>query len=398
MSVLGGDMDKRILLVDDSTMIHEMFGSKLEEAGYEVLHAEDGFSAINMALLEMPDLILLDIMMPTINGYQVCRLLKDRKETCHIPIVFITGKASRSFVEDPMHWGFKTGADGYLDKAQGDTLIEHVQPFLKQSVKKEVTGNTPSRMSEMEILSAISRLLDKQLYVDVKRLEELDNKKNAFVSNVAHELRSPLGVIKGNVQNMKEGIYGSVSDKQEKTLTVVDRTVSRIARLVGDLLDIAKIEAGAMRLEEGSVSLIEIAEAVIDDYANELENKNIVVHKEFSPDIANVVGDRDRLVQVIVNLLNNAIKFTPVGGAINVRIRCDSDVVRFEIEDSGPGVALKDLEKIFDKFERVSGSKIEGTGLGLSIAKDLVVLHGGRIWVESDGEIGSTFIFTLPVK
>jgi two-component system, sensor histidine kinase and response regulator len=391
-------MKKRILIVDDSPMIHEMFGDRLEDAGFEVLHAEDGFSAINTALVEMPDLILLDIMMPIINGYQVCRLLKDRKETSHIPIMFVTGKSSKNFVDDPMNWGFKTGADGYLDKADGDRIVECIKPLLEGAVKKGSKGKASSGMSEMEILSAISRLLDKQLYLDVKRLEELDEKKNAFVSNVSHELRSPLGIIKGNMQNLMVGVYGDVPDKQREMLASTDRTVSRIARIVGDLLDLSRIEAGAMQLDREFISLSELVDMAVEDYAGELKGKGIVVQKDFAFDLPEVFADRDRLMQVIVNLLSNAIKFTPKGGLIRISLGGEADVVRFEIEDTGPGVPAQYLEKIFDKFERITADKVEGTGLGLPIAKDLVLLHGGKIWAESDEGAGSKFIFTVSTK
>jgi len=391
-------MKKRILLVDDSVMVHEIFGSKLEEAGYEVLHAEDGFSAINVTLAAMPDLILLDIMMPVISGYQVCRLLKDRRGTSHIPIVFITGESSKHFAKDPMSWAFKTGADGYLEKADLDILIENIKPFLKNSMKNVDAGKAPSSMSEIEILSAISKLLDKQLYLDVKKLEDLDDRKDTFISNVAHELKSPLGIIKGNMQNLKLGIYGSVSDKQQDIFLSTERTVDRIARLVTDLLDISKIEAGEMHLNRSPISLPTFLNDILDDYVGELKEKNITIQKEFPSDISNVSGDRDRLVQVAVNLFSNAIKFTPQGGNITIRLKPDKDLVRVEIEDSGPGIAAEDLEKIFNKFERIGANKAEGSGLGLPIARNLVGLHGGKVWAESDGKNGSTFIFILPVK
>ena len=163
-------------------------------------------------------------------------------------------------------------------------------------------------------------------------------------------------------------------------------------------LDISKIEAGVIKLSQDDVDLSVLADNAINEYGVTFKEKKQTVKREYDKTLLKVKGDSDRIAQVIVNLLNNAIKYTPKDGVITVRTKNEKDHVRFEIEDTGPGMDQENTKIIFDKFERIKGVKEEGTGLGLSIAKDLVLLHGGKIWVETELGKGTNFIFTLPAK
>lgn len=390
-------MKKRVLIVDDSTLVHEIFGSILTEAGFEVLHAEDGLKAINTAFSEMPDLILLDVWMPKINGYQVCRLLKDHSATKDIPVVIITSQEKKGFVADPRKWSFQTGANGYLSKEESERLIPTVQIFLAGDRVREKPHGYYEPMTENEILSALSRLLDKQLYVDVTRLKELDERKNAFVANVSHEFKSPLAIIQGFLENLNDGFYGPVSDPQKEVIQIGLKTAKRLNRLVHDMLDLSQIEAGKMKMANEKVDLADVVKSVAESFSVETGRKKMAVHLEIEPGELALWGDKDRLTQVVINLFSNAVKYTPEEKSITVRISREADRIRMEIEDTGPGIPPENLEKIFDKFERLEAERQEGTGLGLPIARDIVKLHGGRMRVESEVGKGSKFIVLLPV-
>lgn len=385
-----------ILLVDDSPLVHQVYGPQLEDAGFEVRHAEDGIAAINTTFLEMPDVIVLDIYMPKINGYQVCRLLKDHAETRAIPIVLITSGEAHRLVDHPKHWSFATGADAYVKKGEMD-LVATVQPLLGRPRGPHVATAARRAMSEIEIMTALSALLDKQLYRDVSHLQELNEKKSAFVSLVAHELKAPLAVIKGSMGNLASKKFGTLSPTQRDSVAVVQRTVDRLARLIRELLDLSRIEAGRMVLHREPVALGALLDDIITTYQGEAAAKQVVVEWQRPTDDITVTGDRDRLEQVFINLLINAIKYTPDGGLVTIALQPQASLVRVEMRDTGAGIGTADLDRIFHLFERLDPEDGQGVGLGLPIARTLVELHGGRVWAESDGTHGSTFIVELPL-
>lgn len=389
-------MKRRILIADDSPLVHQIFGKQLEEAGYEVLHTDDGLAAISAVLAEIPDLILLDVHMPKINGYQVCRLLKDNPDIYSTPIVMMTSEASTSLdiVSDPRNWCFQIGADGYVDKDATDDIALALKPFLKKAAKKK--GEKPTQMTELEILIALSRLLDKQLYLDVTRLKELDDRKNAFVANVSHEFRSPLGAIKGYLTNLQMGVYGPTSEPQRTAVEAVTRVVDRLNRLVTDLLDLAQIEAGKIKLKKKEIHFDRLIDEMLATYSLEIQKKGMTVVKDYASTLPAVLGDKDRLMQVLINLFSNCLKYTPDGSTAIFRLKLEVSDLRMEIEDNGPGIGVDSLQRIFDKFERISTEKREGTGLGLPIAHDIVLLHQGKIWAESGAGKGTKFVVVLP--
>jgi signal transduction histidine kinase len=193
-----------------------------------------------------------------------------------------------------------------------------------------------------------------------------------------------------------EGSAGAVNEKQREVLAIALKSTERLIRLVTDLLDLSKIEAGKMKLKKERVGIIALAGEVLAGNGNMISEKKLVLEKEFRESAGEVLADRDKLTEVLINLLSNAVKYTPSGGKIILRLSGTDKEVRFEISDSGPGIAKEDFEKLFDKFERLTAERQEGTGLGLSITKDMIELHQGKIWVESELGKGSQFIFTLP--
>lgn len=393
-------MKKRILVVDDSSLVREMYKAQLEECGYDVLTAEDGIQAINMAFTQSPDLILLDVHMPKINGYQVCRLLKDHPLIKDIPIIIMTGKGGGGVVEDPRKWSFQTGANGFYGKDEGAALIPAVDMYLRKAPArgKSSAAGASKVMNETQIMLGLSELLDRQLYLDITRLKELDEKKDAFMANVSHEFGTPIAVMTGFLENIRDALYGPVTPEQIRVIDSMLRTIKRVSRLTRDMLDISKIEAGKLELNHQKVDLAHVVKSTVVTFEIEASRKKIKLVQQIPEAPVFFQGDEDRITQVFVNLISNAIKYTPEGQAVTVRVLEEpkEGCVRVEVEDTGKGIPEDQREKIFDKFTRITSEKQEGTGLGLPIAKDLVALHGGKVWVEPVSPKGSCFVVTLP--
>ncbi len=236
-----------------------------------------------------------------------------------------------------------------------------------------------------------------QIRLQNEKLKKLNERKSAFVANVSHELRGPLGLIRESLALILDKMAGEVSPEQKEILEIGKHSSERLIRLTKDLLDLSQIEAGKMKVKEETVDMGNLVEEVSKLYEKGISGKGLLLKKEIQTDISVVIGDRDKLAQVITNLLSNALKYTQQGG-ITIRLGGTPKEIRFEIADTGPGIPQESLGKMFDKYERLMTEKQEGTGLGLSIVKEIVELHRGKIWVESEVGKGSTFIFLLPQK
>ncbi len=233
------------------------------------------------------------------------------------------------------------------------------------------------------------------------RLQAADKMKSEFVSVVSHELRSPLTTIKSFVELilMKPQMP---SEKRDEFMQRINDATDRLHRLVNDLLDLARIEAGSMTWRKENLSMEDVLAESVAGMGPLFENKNLRLTTSIEAPLPRISGDRDRLVQVVINLLANAAKYTPAGGAVRVAARREPDPPRIvvEVADTGIGIAAEDIDLVFERFHRTGdqhAARIEGTGLGLSIARQIVEYHGGKIWATSTRGVGSTFIFTLPL-
>ena len=238
--------------------------------------------------------------------------------------------------------------------------------------------------------------LENELLLANDRLKELDKRKSAFVANVSHELKNPLAIIRESMALILDEAIGEVNPKQKEILEMGKRGTDRLIRLVSDLLDLAKIEAGKMELKREEIDLRVLVEEVLKNYEREISKKQLFLQKEIQSSTGLSWGDHDKLAEVIINLLSNAIKYTPKGGNIVVKLEGNEKEIRFEIADTGPGIPEDYQEKVFDKFTRIIVEKQEGTGLGLPIAKEIIELHEGKMWIENKMGKGSRFIFTIP--
>jgi signal transduction histidine kinase len=241
-----------------------------------------------------------------------------------------------------------------------------------------------------------------ELMVANQRLAELDKMKSDFVSNVSHELRTPLTAIKGSTDNMMDGLTGELNEKQVRYLTRIKSNTDRLARLINELLDLARMEAGRIELKRTGLSLVPLANEAAESLRPMATEKFISLEVDSAGTNVNAWADRDKVIQVLMNIIGNAIKFTPPHGRVTVAFeRNGAKWVQISVADTGPGIPAEEANKIFDKFyqaAQVAKQKTKGTGLGLAISKALVEMHGGRLWVESEVGKGSVFSFTLPVQ
>jgi signal transduction histidine kinase len=215
---------------------------------------------------------------------------------------------------------------------------------------------------------------------------------------MSHELRTPLNAIIGFSQVLRQRLFGPINEKQEEYLDDILSSGNHLLELINDVLDLSKIEAGQVELEVASFSLREALERGVVMVREPATEHGVRLSLEPAPNVDLIDGDERRVRQVVFNLLSNAVKFTPEGGSVVVASAQVDGEVQVSVTDTGPGIAAKDRERIFEEFQQtdVGVQQREGTGLGLALSKRLVELHGGRIWVESEPGHGSRFVFTLP--
>ena len=228
-----------------------------------------------------------------------------------------------------------------------------------------------------------------------RRLEKM---KSDFISTVTHELRTPLVSIKGYIDFALSGKLGDIPDRMREMMTVVSRNAEQLSDLTDDLLDIQRIESGKLSLQIKLIDLRETLWNCLHDIEPMVAKKNQSCELEPVAGKLLVKGDSARLTQVVMNLLNNASKFTPEGGSIRIGVGEKEDTFEFRVSDTGLGLRPEDFKRVFEPFAKIEKREfVKGTGLGLSVSKRLVEAHGGKIWVESGGEgKGATFTFTLP--
>jgi PAS domain S-box-containing protein len=236
---------------------------------------------------------------------------------------------------------------------------------------------------------------------DVTVEQELAQAKTEFVSFVSHELRTPMTSIKGYTDLLLKGAVGELSAQQHHFLGVVRSNVDRMADLVSDLLDMSRIEAGRLTLGFEAVDVAQVVYEVGESVAETIKQRDLTLQLDASPGLPKVHADRNRVIQALLNFVSNAYRYTPAGGTIAVSACQAGDVVQVDVADTGIGISQEDQEKIFDRYYRADHPLVRqqaGTGLGLPIAKSLIEMHGGKLWLQSKVDQGSTFSFTLPIE
>ena len=268
-------------------------------------------------------------------------------------------------------------------------LIEKTKEISRGIFKGDLEITSPYEVAELT--SAFNVMCEK--------LKGVERMKSDFFSTMSHELRTPLTSIKEGIKLLQDGVGGSISDKQKRLLSILSQETQRLIGLVNSLLDLSKMEEGMMTYRFNEEYLSPLIARVLTEMGPIIEAKNIQLRSDSDHDLPALRLDRERILQVLRNLIGNAAKFTPEGGEMRVSARLGNGGVEFSVKDSGPGIAKENTTAIFEKFQQLpvkASEWMKGTGLGLAIVKHIVTAHGGKVWAESEPGQGSTFIVVLP--
>ncbi|HJX27034.1 MAG TPA: response regulator, partial [Thermoanaerobaculia bacterium] len=424
----------RILIVDDSPEDREVYRRMLTadpEHPYEFLEADLGEDGLDMAIAESPDCLLLDYRLPDVDGLEFLTRLRGQGR---VPVIVLTGQGNESVAVEAM----KGGAQDYLLK--GAVTRQGLRSAVRNAIEKvglqrEVEERTAelaranealqTMYGELEVLvrqrtaelSRANEELKKEIAVrqwaeeerarllvreqELRRqAEDANRMKDEFLATLSHELRTPLNAMLGWAQVLRLGKVDAAA--ASRALETIERNARVQAQLIADLLDVSRIITGKLRLEVQAVELPRIIEAALDSVRPGADAKGIRLDVRLDPLTSPVMGDADRLQQVIWNLLSNAIKFTPQGGMVQVGLRLEGGSAEVRVSDTGAGIRPDFLPYVFDRFRQAESTITRshgGLGLGLSIVRHLVELHGGSVAVQSEGEgKGAVFTVRLPVR
>jgi signal transduction histidine kinase len=279
-------------------------------------------------------------------------------------------------------------------------LIREDQVLGTLAIARTQPGEFPQSVVDLMTTFASQSALAMQNASLFRQLQVASKHKSQFLANMSHELRTPLNAILGYTELIVDQIYGEVPEKIGEVLDRVQKSGRHLLGLINDVLDLSKIEAGQLTLNAGDYEFSDVVQTVFSSVGSLAAEKRLRLTADVAPDLPVARGDERRITQVLLNLVGNAIKFTEKG-EVAVRVRACDGALLVTVADTGPGIKKEDQEKIFEEFQQsdaaVSKSK-SGTGLGLAIAKRIVELHGGRIWVESVLDQGSTFFVSLPIR
>jgi len=381
----------KVLVVDDDARILRTMEALLVSVGYQVFTTSRGTEALEVARRDLPDVILLDVMMPDISGYDVARQLRADAATNDIPIVMVT---ALNEAEDRV-MALEAGADDFLSKPAHKTeLLVRVKTLAQVKAYRDHLRNY---QSELEI--AVANRTE-QLRRDAIELQRLDRMKSEFITNVSHELRTPLNAILGFAELLLDGAFGELNEEQANGLTEIRDAGAHQHQMIVNILEVAALQSKLINMDKEAIAMDDLLHQVINTTHPFIGNRPLKINTDIAESLPEVVGDEKWLMQAVFNLLYNAIKFTPDEGIITVSARRQDNDLSVSISDTGVGIFQEELESIFDEFYQVKSGlqdKTPGIGLGLSLTKRIIELHGGKIWAESHPDRGSTFSFTIPI-
>ncbi len=400
---------QRILIIDDSPEDREVYRRLLHQdpaQRYELLETELGEEGLRLAHTEAPDCLLLDYRLPDVDGLEFLGRLRAERTGPLVPVIVLTGQGNEAVAVEAM----KGGAQDYLLKGAitRQTLQKAVQNAIEkvalQNAVEASTAELARANSELQgmynNLEALVRRRTAELSRAKQQAEEANRMKDEFLATLSHELRTPLNAILGWAQVLRMGKLDEAASA--RALETIERNARAQAQLIADLLDVSRIITGKLRLDFQPVELRRIVEAALDSVRPAADAKGIRLAVSLGVLASPVLGDSDRLQQVVWNLLSNAIKFTPREGAVEVRLCQSGASAEVRVSDTGAGIRPDFLPYVFDRFRQAEGAITRthgGLGLGLSIVRHLVELHGGTVEVESEGEgKGASFAVCLPVR
>jgi two-component system, sensor histidine kinase and response regulator len=360
----------RVLVVDDQEPNRQLLHDMLELDGHDVLDADNGLTALALAAEHDPDVILLDVTMPGIDGFEVCRRLRASPATSATPVLLITALGER----EHRLQGMAAGANDYL-----------VKPIDRSEVSLRVRNAVRMR--------AMHRALERQ-FTELQRMERL---RDDLVSMIVHDLRSPLTGLRGFLELLQEELRERLSPVFADMLTEAVRAVDQLNGMIGDMLDVSRMEVDALPLRRRRADLRELAGVALAALGPQPSFHHIPI--VIAGDVTEVLCDVSLVQRVIVNLLANAMRFAPAGSAVHVATAAEAGGGTVRVRDSGPGIPDAQQQRIFEKFTQLGDSRAtraRTSGLGLTFCRMVVDRHGGRIGVTSTPGTGSEFWFWLP--
>jgi len=365
----------KILLVDDRTENLYALENILACENRTILKASSGEEALKIAFSDDLSLILLDVQMPVMDGFEVAHLLKQTNRTKKTPILFVTAISKE---KKYMLKGYQEGCIDYLFKPLDiDITQAKVNTLLK--------------------------FYDQQRELEFKNIElsKLNQEKNYFLGVASHDLRNPIGNIISLVNILEDELRDQLSDDLREMLHMMQDSGRDMLELLNNLLDVSKIESGNMNLKLKNNSIAETIQKSINDNIRTANSKQIILDYNIADNLPNVCFDKIHLQQVLNNLISNAIKFSFGNTHVEINVGLKNNEVIVSVKDQGQGIPSNDIHRVFLPFARTSVSSTNGeksTGLGLTIAKRIVEAHGGNIWLSSEVGKGTTFFFSLPTR
>jgi len=363
---------RRILVVDDDRLNVRILSNILKSEGYTLADADSGEHALEVYESFHPDLVLLDVMMPGMNGFETCRALRQRYGSETAPVIFITAKSESDDVVE----GLNAGGVDYLPK-----------PFRAKEALARIR-------THLHI-----RLLSEQQKSLVDQLSKANAAKNRFLGMAAHDLRNPLASIRGLAEFLRDGVVGPLTPEQIDLIKTIHEASQGMLDLVNELLDVATIESGELKLSLEPHDLTELIEKNIYLANIEAAKKHTKIVFAAPGHAAILPIDAGKIKQVVANLLSNALKYSPPGSTVMVELHRGKGTWAFSVKDQGPGIPENERDRLFKDFGRLSVKTTGGeksTGLGLAICRKIVDAHRGTITTENLPKRGCEFRVTLP--
>jgi signal transduction histidine kinase len=404
-----------ILYIEDDPGSQVLVQRTLAFAGYRVVVASCGLEGLDMAVRESPALILMDINLPDLSGREVTTKLRSDGRFRTVPIVALTALSQAGEREKAL----AAGATGYLTKPVDiDKLPSQVERYLngaRDTVETELLMEAHTAYNQ-EIVARLEAKI-RELESNNAELRRIDKIKDDFIQLTGHELRTPLTLVYGYSRLLQESpIVRRLKDESPDIRTFIDGlvdSIERMSKVINEILTVSRIATGRIELSIGPVNLGELVDAIIKDFGQVTQQRNLLISFNARQWPPNVHGDADLLELALFNVIGNAIKYTPDGGVVNLIAKTGVTNVLITVQDTGIGISKEDLGRIFDRFYTAGDTQLHSTsktafrggglGLGLAICRGIVEAHGGRIWVESEGRDeerlpGSTFHIDLPLQ
>ena len=395
-----------ILVVDDTAENLSLMSNLLKDH-YQVKIANSGEKALKIAASDLPpDLILLDIMMPGMDGYEVCRKLKHDPKTAGIPVIFLTAKSEATDEKK----GLELGAVDYITKPISPPIVlVRVKNHLALKAANDFLRDQNSFL-ELEVAKRTKEVMaSRDMAAKNLQLEDASRMKSEFLANMSHELRTPLNAIIGFSEMLRDGLLGDLSPQQQESVNDIFTSGNHLLSLINDILDLSKVEAGKMTLEFAPMQPATLVQAGLQVVREQAVTQRVHLIADVAGGLGETLLDGRKVKQILYNLLSNAVKFTPEGGEVRIAARRVGREVLpdggFEhylelvVTDSGIGISAEDQARLFQPFTQIDSTlsrRYEGTGLGLAMVKQLAELQGGAVAMKSMPGLGSTFTVWLP--